>query len=109
MGRLMKRYSAVCHLRDLSGNPCQALQGSSPISIHERRGNPESIPSQRQTFPFQIFMSLSQNSSHSHLPPIIRTVLSQAARAHAEGRISQAVFDAQIARLVKEELQPRGL
>ena len=49
------------------------------------------------------------NGPAPHLPPIVRIVLCQGAKARAEGTISQAIFDAQIARLTKEELCPRCL
>jgi hypothetical protein len=43
------------------------------------------------------------------LPPIVRTVLTQAARSRARGAITEARFNAQIRRIAQEELEPRGL
>ena len=43
------------------------------------------------------------------LPPLVRIVLTQAARHRMRGQIMAAKFDDQIQRLAKEELEPRGL
>ncbi len=43
------------------------------------------------------------------LPPIVRIVLTQAARHRAQGRISAEKFETQLQRLSREELEPRGL
>lgn len=43
------------------------------------------------------------------LVPIVRIVLTQAARFRQRGAISEEVFAAQVCRLSREELEPRGL
>jgi hypothetical protein len=42
------------------------------------------------------------------VPGIVRIVLSQAVRRRADGTIPEGMFQAQIHRLEKEELSPRG-
>jgi hypothetical protein len=41
--------------------------------------------------------------------PIVRIVLTQAARYRQRGAIPEEMFEAQIRRLAREELEPRGL
>jgi hypothetical protein len=43
------------------------------------------------------------------LPPIVRIVLTQAARNRRRGAIPEEMFEAQVRRLSREELEPRGL
>jgi CheY-like chemotaxis protein len=43
------------------------------------------------------------------LPPIVHTVLTQAARLRRRGQITTVKFEAQVERLSREELEPRGL
>jgi hypothetical protein len=43
------------------------------------------------------------------LPPIVLTVLTQAARHRRSGQITTVKFAAQVERLAREELEPRGL
>jgi hypothetical protein len=43
------------------------------------------------------------------LPPIVRIVLTQAARSRKRGTITEETFAAQIRRLAREELEPLGL
>jgi hypothetical protein len=43
------------------------------------------------------------------LVAIVRIVLTQAARYRRRGAISEEVFDTQVRRLSREELEPRGL
>ncbi len=43
------------------------------------------------------------------LLPIVRIVLTQAARFRQRGAITQQMFESQIRRLAREELEPRGL
>ena len=43
------------------------------------------------------------------LPPIVRIVLTQAERLRRLGAITEAKFEAQVRRLEREELNPRGL
>ena len=43
------------------------------------------------------------------LPPIVRIVLTQAMRYRMSGAITEAMFAAQVRRLEREELDPRGL
>jgi len=54
-------------------------------------------------------MKSTPNSAPLQPPPIIRTVLCQASEARAAGAISQATFEAEVERLIKEELCPRCL
>ena len=42
-------------------------------------------------------------------PPLVRIVLTQAAKYRRNGSISAKTFEAQVRRLVREELEPRGL
>jgi hypothetical protein len=51
----------------------------------------------------------SQAQSARPLPPIVRIVLTQAARRRMRGEITLEKFEAQIERLSREELEPRGL
>ena len=50
-----------------------------------------------------------QAHSARPLPPIVRIVLAQAARRRLRGEITLERFEAQIERLSREELEPRGL
>ena len=43
------------------------------------------------------------------LPPIFHIVLTQAVRHRRRGAITDDVFSAQLRRIAKEELEPRGL
>ncbi len=43
------------------------------------------------------------------LPPIVRIVLTQATKHRMRGQITTVKFNAQIERLAREELEPRGL
>jgi hypothetical protein len=43
------------------------------------------------------------------IPPIVRIIISQATRRRAQGAITQGIFDEQIRRISREELEPRGL
>jgi hypothetical protein len=43
------------------------------------------------------------------LPPIVRIVIAQATRWRAMGLIPESIFEAQISRLAREELEPKGL
>jgi hypothetical protein len=43
------------------------------------------------------------------LPPIVRIVLTQATRHRRRGLLTTEVFEAQLQRLAREELEPRGL
>jgi hypothetical protein len=43
------------------------------------------------------------------IPPLVRIVLTQAARRRMRGWITAIEFEAQVARLSSEELEPRGL
>ena len=60
-----------------------------------------------------IFLDAPITHGRSHcdpaVPPIVRIVLTQAARHRMRGQIMAAKFDDQIKRLTKEELEPRGL
>ena len=53
------------------------------------------------------------NSEASHrlksVPPIVHIVITQATRVRAAGGITEEVFAAQIRRLAREELEPKGL
>jgi hypothetical protein len=42
------------------------------------------------------------------LVPIVRIILTQAARFRRRGAISETVFQAQVSRIGREELEPRG-
>ncbi len=42
------------------------------------------------------------------LVPIIRIILTQAARFRRRGAISETAFQAQVCRIAREELEPRG-
>jgi len=50
-----------------------------------------------------------QANSAQHVPPIVRIVLTQATRRRMRGQITNQKLKAQVARLSREELQPRGL
>jgi hypothetical protein len=43
------------------------------------------------------------------VPPIVHVVLTQAARRRARGNITDAIYEEQIRRLAREELEPKGL
>jgi hypothetical protein len=43
------------------------------------------------------------------VPPIVRIIITQATRRRADGGITQGVFSAQMSRLAREELEPKGL
>ena len=43
------------------------------------------------------------------VPPIVRIVLTQATRHRAQGLITDAVFEEQIRRIAREELEPKRL
>ena len=47
-------------------------------------------------------------NTNRDIPPIVKTVLNQAARLRSEGLLRAEVFNAQIKRLETEELEPRG-
>lgn len=47
--------------------------------------------------------------AHSAFPPIVRIVLTQAAQDLMRGQITLETFEAQVERLSREELEPRGL
>ncbi len=51
----------------------------------------------------------STESSNTTVPELVRVVLTQATRLRDRGELPQHVFEAQIDRLTKEELQPRGM
>ena len=46
---------------------------------------------------------------HGALVPIVRIILTQATRFRRRGAISEAMFQAQVTRIGREELEPRGL
>lgn len=48
------------------------------------------------------------SDGRSSAAPIVPIVLHQLARLRAEGSLTQARFDAQVERLLAEELRPRG-
>jgi hypothetical protein len=43
------------------------------------------------------------------LPPIVRVIIAQATRRRVAGGMTEAVFVAQMNRLAREELEPKGL
>ncbi len=43
------------------------------------------------------------------VPTLVRIIITQAALRRAEGEITQAVFEEQIQRITREELEPKGL
>jgi hypothetical protein len=50
----------------------------------------------------------SESPRTQRIPSIVRIILTQATKHRAHGLISSATFAAQIARVVREELEPRG-
>ena len=53
-------------------------------------------------------MSVEDSQLRAKIPPLVRTVLTQAARLAIRGEITRELFEAQLDRLRREELEPRG-
>ncbi len=43
------------------------------------------------------------------VPPIVRIIITQATRHRAQGTLTDTVFEEQIRRVAREELEPKGL
>ena len=56
-----------------------------------------------------IVVSREEEHFHGELPPIVRIILTQAAEHRGRGAITEEIFVAQVRRLEREGLAPRGL